>query len=66
MEDWNRGLKCRGVFFEGWVEDLDQVLESHRKTTVTSYGTRRSSKTSAACSNKENDQSQKESEKKVR
>ena len=48
------------------MEDLDQVLESHRKTTVTSYGTRRSSKTSAACSNKENDQSQKESEKKVR
>ena len=27
------------------MEDLDQVLESPRKATVTSYGTRRSSKT---------------------
>ena len=44
MEDWSKGLQHRGVFFEGWVEDLDQVLESHRKATVTSYGTHRSSK----------------------
>ena len=64
MEDWSKGLQRRGVFFEGWVEDLDQVLESYRKATVTSYGTRRSSK-AAACSNKENDESQNDSKMKV-
>ena len=57
MEDWSKGLQQRGVFFEGWVENLDQVLESHRKATVTSYGTHRSSKTSA-CNDKENDKPQ--------
>jgi len=64
MEDWSKGLQHRGVFFEGWVEDLDQVLESHRKATITSYGTRRSSK-AAACNNKENDKPQNDRKMKV-
>ena len=64
MEDWSKGLQQRGVFFEGWVENLDQVLESHRKATVTSYGTRHSSKTSA-CNDKENDKPQNDGKMKV-
>ena len=46
------------------MENLDQVLESHKKATVTSYGTRRSSKTSA-CNNKENDKPQNDGKMKV-
>ena len=52
MEDWSKGLQHKGVFLEGWVDDVDQVLESHRRATVTSYGTRRSKK--SGCTNKEN------------
>ena len=65
MEDWCKGLQCLGVFFDGWVEDVNHVLELHRKETVTCYGTRRSFKTSA-CSNKENESPQTDSEVKVR
>ena len=52
MEDnciWKEGLCQEGLYYEGWVEDLSSVLESHSKATVTCYGTRRSSKTPAAC-----------------
>ena len=44
------GLCQEGLYYEDWVEDLSSVLESHSKATVTCYGTRRSSKTPAACS----------------
>ena len=64
MDDWSRGLQHRGVFKEGWVEDLDHILESHRKATVTSYGTCHSSKTSA-CTNKENHKPQNDQKMKV-
>ena len=54
MNDWGRGLQCRGSSLMV-VEDLDETLESHRNATVTSYGTCHSLKTSA-CTNKENDE----------
>lgn len=41
---WSEGLQKRGTYYEGYVDDLDSVLESHRRDTVTSWGTRRSSK----------------------
>ena len=65
MEDWSKGLQRRGVFFDGWVEDIDGVLDTHKKATVTTYGTRHSSKVSGACSNKENEAPKNESEKEV-
>ena len=43
---WARQLKRRGLYFEGLVDsdDLETILERHRRDTVTSYGTRTSSK----------------------
>jgi len=58
---WKTGARVCSIWgSECWVENLDQVLESHRKATITSYGTRRSSK-AAACSNKENNKPQNDS-----
>ena len=42
--DWSKGLQRSGTYYEGWVDDLDELLSSHARATVTSYGTRRSSK----------------------
>ena len=42
--DWSTGLQSNGTYYEGWVDNLDEVLSSHAKATVTCYGTRRSSK----------------------
>ena len=43
-EHWTNGLVKQGVYFEGWVSDLDSVLASHSRATVTCYGIRRSTK----------------------
>lgn len=48
MDDWRKKLKQNGVYYEGWVDDAEQVLSIHKQATVTSYGTRRSSTTQAA------------------
>lgn len=48
MEHWTNGLVKQGLYYEGWVSDLDSVLASHSRETVTSYGTRRSTKNTAA------------------
>ncbi len=45
---WTAGLKCRGLYYEGWVGSLDECLSRHAKATVTCYGTRRSNKTSGS------------------
>ena len=45
MEEWNAQLIKKGVYYEGWVDDVEQVIEDHKKATVTSYGTRRSTGT---------------------
>ena len=42
--DWSKGLQSNGTYYEGWVSDVDELLSSHAKATVTCYGTRRSSK----------------------
>ena len=44
--DWSKGLQSNGTYYEGWVDNLDELLSSHAKATVTCYGTRRSSKSS--------------------
>lgn len=43
MDDWTKNLKQSGLYYEGWVDDVEQVLDIHKRATVTSYGTRRSS-----------------------
>ena len=55
--DWSKGLQSNGTYYEGWVDNLDELLSSHAKATVTCYGTRRSSKSSGiavSVDNKEN------------
>ena len=56
VKDWSKGLQCNGTYYEGWVDNLDDLLSSHARATVTCYGTRRSSKTSgnAVPADKEN------------
>ena len=39
---WTEGLSPRGLYFEGFVDDADALLEQHKADTVTTYGTRRS------------------------
>ena len=39
---WAEGLKKRGTYYEGYVEDLEGTLESHRRDTVTTWGIHRS------------------------
>ena len=40
---WTEGLKKSGLYYDGFVDDIESVLEQHRKDTVTFYGTRNSS-----------------------
>lgn len=39
---WAAKLSPRGVYFEGFVEDADCLLEQYKAETVTTYGVRRS------------------------
>lgn len=41
-------LECRGTYYEGWVENAEQVLTAHKKATVTCYGTCRSPQNSSS------------------
>ena len=49
---WTEGLSRVGVYYEGFVKNVDDVLAKHSTETVTTYGTRRSRKIGS--SNKEN------------
>ena len=40
--NWKSGLKRVGTYYEGYVCDLEPVLEDYLRDTVTSWGTRRS------------------------
>lgn len=53
---WTSGLKQSGEYFEGIVGNAAAVLEMHKQDTVSTFGIRRSEKTSApkSESNKEN------------
>ena len=43
---WARGLHKKGLYYEGLVDNHEEVIELHRKHTMTTYGTRTSSRTS--------------------
>ena len=45
MDNWKAGLVQSGTYYEGYVEDVEQVVKAHQQDTVTCYGTRRSRKT---------------------
>ena len=54
---WFIGLTKMGLYYEGFVDNLE-VLEGHRRCTMTSYGTRnwkKSNKLQIEGNNKEND-----------
>ena len=38
------GLSSVGTYYEGFVDNLDDILEKHKIGTLTSYGTRTSHK----------------------
>ena len=42
---WAKILKRRGLYYEGLIDggDLESILEDHKRSTITSYGTRTSS-----------------------
>ena len=44
--DWRAGLKRSGLYLEGIIEDssLNAVLEAHKRDTVSTFGTRTSSR----------------------
>ena len=48
MVEWQKGLEQKGLYYEGIVNGsrLDSVLELHRRSTVSTFGTRRSSRVS--------------------
>ena len=58
------GLKRVGVYYEGVVENAKEVLERHNRLTITTYGTRTSSKPASVKreteNNKENEFSERE------
>ena len=35
---WAKGLKRSGLYFDGFVDDIESVLEKHRRDIVTFYG----------------------------
>ena len=39
---WSKGLKRSGLYYEGMVNDCDQVLELHHRSTMSTFGTRTS------------------------
>ena len=45
---WTRGLNKSGLYYEGFVDDLEDTLEAHRRYTLTTYGTRTSKKPSGS------------------
>ena len=39
---WSKGLKRSGLYYESIVDDCNQVLELHRRSTMSTFGTRTS------------------------
>ena len=50
MAEWHKGLQQRGNYFEGVIDGnkLDETLELHRRSTVSTFGTRRSCQAAVA------------------
>ena len=57
-KQWTEGLNPCGLYYEGYTNDLQQMLTRHSSATVSTYGVRRSHTNHAAKSslviNKEN------------
>ena len=59
---WARDLKKVGLYYEGFVEDIDSLRQKHQAATVSTYGIRRSrsnnhrkiEENDDQCTNKEN------------
>ena len=49
------GLKKYGCYYEGIVQDVDNVLELHKQDTTSTFGIRRTEKPSSCSTSKEND-----------
>ena len=41
-QQWTEGLNPCGVYYEGYTDDLQQMLTKHSSATVSTYGVRRS------------------------
>ena len=56
---WAKQLKRRGLYYEGLVDgdDIEPLLKAHRRSTVTSYGTRTGSRLITKPTTSENAQS---------
>ena len=44
---WVLGLNRSGLYYKGFLDNLEDTLEAHRQCTVTTYGTRTSKKSPA-------------------
>ena len=42
ISQWMEGLTHCGLYYEGYTDDVQQMLTMHSTTTVTTYGVRRS------------------------
>jgi predicted GIY-YIG superfamily endonuclease len=41
-QQWTEGLNPCGLYYEGYTDDLQQMLTKHSSATVSTYGVRRS------------------------
>ena len=39
---WAKGLKQVGLYYKGYVEDIDAIRQKHLAATMSSFGIRRS------------------------
>ena len=53
--EWAAGLTRRGLYYEGYVDNLSEVLNKHVAATVTTDGVRRSRIVSHTNEDKENE-----------
>lgn len=44
---WALGLIRSGLYYDGFVDILEETLEAHQRCTITTYGTRTSKKSPA-------------------
>ena len=49
------GLTCCGVYYEGYVDNLSEILNKHAAATMTTYSVRRSHIANHSNEDKENE-----------
>ena len=47
----DNNLRANGLYYEGFVDDLESVLDYHKVVTVSTYGTRKSRKGAGLANN---------------